>query len=182
MKKDRRWQLNAYEILDKTISSDKTELVSMPACVGSGKTRTCIYGFGKFIMENRDFETVQFFVSPRIKLCDQQSKEISDNLYDLFGFTENKDYKIIPIDCTKDEFNKKDAQLVNEAKHTIFVICDCSLWGIDKQTSDPAIRFHRWINAFKKWQNEGKRFGCIVFDEAHNYHRNQMQMFGEEKY
>lgn len=125
--KDREWQKKSYKVFDRAVKSDKTEMVSIPACVVSGKTRVCVYGFGKFIEENRQFETIQMFVTPRIKLCDQQSDEIRNILKEKFGFTENIDYKIIPVDCTKNEFNKKDPMLKNDTKHTIFVICDCSL-------------------------------------------------------
>ena len=179
--KTRRWQKHAFSVVDGWLGRKETDeekrptvVVPVNACVGSGKTAVGCYAFGKFIRENESDKTVQMFVTPRIRLCDQQNKEIENFLESEFGLKNGPDYALIGVDCTKHEFNVKSDLL--ESKHTIFVICDESLWGKAKDVN-PETRWLRWLKKFSKWHEAGFKFGWIVLDEAHNYDKNERLMF-----
>ena len=172
--KTRKWQKHAFKVVDSHIENP----VPINACVGSGKTVVACYAFGKFIVDNRSNKTVQMFVTPRIRLCDQQNKEIEKFLASEFGLKNGPDYALIGVDCSKHEFNKKNDLL--ESKHTIFVICDESLWGKDKGI-DPAARWHGWLRKFRLWSEHGFKFGWAALDEAHNYEKNERLMLDDEE-
>ena len=125
--KARKWQTAAFKIADKCSIDNVCDIIPVNACVGSGKTSVACYSFGKFISEHLNDKTVQMFVTPRIRLCDQQNNEIAQFIETSFGLKADIDYVIIPVDCTKSNFNKKSDTLAS--KHSIFVICDQSLWG-----------------------------------------------------
>ena len=171
--KIRKWQKQAFKKIDEYVEHP----LLINACVGSGKTIVACYALGKFIVDNKNDKTVQMFVTPRIRLCDQQNNEIETFIESEFGLKNGQDYKIIGVDCSKHQFNKKNDLLV--AKHSIFVICDESLWGKDKGP-DPASRWHSWIRKFKKWEEAGFKFGWAALDEAHNYEKNVCLMLNNE--
>lgn len=165
--KTRKWQNHAFNIIDNCVKSNVRNIVPVNACVGSGKTAVACYSFGKFISEHRDENTVQIFVTPRIRLCDQQNKEIENFLFDYFGLVAKTDFSIISVDCTKNEYDKHNDALIS--KHSIFVICADSLWGTEAKNQDPDYRWHNWIHKFKVWSEKGYKFGFAAFDESHNY-------------
>lgn len=171
--KTRKWQKHAFNVIDSYASG----VVPVNACVGSGKTAVACYAFGKFIADNIHSKTVQMFVTPRIRLCDQQNKEIESFLESEFSLKNGPDYALIGVDCTKHQFNKKNDLL--ESRHTIFVICDESLWGKDKGIN-PEIRWQSWLNKFSKWHDSGFKFGWIALDESHNYEKNEHLMLNDE--
>ena len=116
--KTRKWQRHAFNVINNYVDG----IVPVNACVGSGKTAVACYAFGKFIVDNIYSKTIQMFVTPRIRLCDQQNKEIESFLESEFNLKNGPDYALIGVDCTKHQFNKKNDLL--ESRHTIFVICD----------------------------------------------------------
>lgn len=178
IKKMRAWQKKADKIIDETIGLNSV-VVPIDACVGSGKTAVACNAFGKFIEANKDGKTVQLLVTPRIRLCDQQSKEITGFLNGAFGLENGKDYSLIPVDCTKDDFNKKNP--VFAAKHAIFVICAESLFGADASLPGKPSRWNAWWNRFSSWRSAGFKFGYAAFDEAHNYEAQRDMVMGPEK-
>lgn len=178
----RPWQATAVKKIDNAYKSGKVQLMAVNACVGSGKTYTASYAFGKFISDNKGSKTVSVFVSPRVKLCAQQTESLEKDIEKTFGLKNGTDYEIYQVDCQHNDFNKKDGYL--GARHAIFVICDESLWGKDKvkdaNDGDPMARWHGWMRRFNAWKNDGRLFGAIFYDEAHNYSNNQDKMFGKE--
>lgn len=165
--KHRDWQIKAFKTVDACNMSTSTEVIPVNACVGSGKTNVASYALGSFIKNNIDKKTIQAFITPRIKLCAQQTNEISEFIESEFKLINGKDYDLVRKDCTQ-----RDLNLCNDSftsKHVVFVICDESLWGTDKNASDPDKRWHRWMHFFDKRKDEGYVFGNIVFDEAHNF-------------
>lgn len=176
--KPRAWQKKAFKVLGKCTSNGVNDIIPVNACVGSGKTSVACHAFGSFIAENLDQKTVQMFVTPRIRLCDQQNNEIVSFLSENFGLKNGIDYSLVAVDCTKNDYNKASDSLVS--KHTIFVICDQSLWGTDKKAIDPNRRWHDWVHKFNQWNELGYKFGYAAFDEAHNYSSKQTELFGED--
>lgn len=178
----RPWQSAAVKKIDNAYKSGKTQLMAVNACVGSGKTYTAAYAFGKFISDHRDASTVSVFVSPRIKLCAQQTDSLAEDIEKTFGLKNGVDYKILQVDCQHDDFNRRDDYL--GAKHAIFVVCDKSLWGKSEtegeNKGDPMARWKGWLRRFNAWKNAGRLFGAIFYDEAHNYSASQDKMFGKE--
>ena len=74
----REWQIESFKKLDRCNISNKQEVIPINACVGSGKTNVASYSLGSFIKNNQDKKTIQAFITPRIKLCAQQAKEIEE--------------------------------------------------------------------------------------------------------
>ncbi len=175
--KARKWQTAAFKIADECSIDNVCDIIPVNACVGSGKTSVACYSFGKFISEHLNDKTVQMFVTPRIRLCDQQNNEIAQFIETSFGLKADIDYVIIPVDCTKSNFNKKSDTLAS--KHSIFVICDQSLWGTDKKAADPNMRWHQWIHKFNTYKKLGYKFGYAAFDEAHNFENKCVNLLGE---
>jgi superfamily II DNA or RNA helicase len=101
----REWQIESFEKLDRCNTSNKQEVIPVNACVGSGKTNVASYSLGSFIKNNQDKKTIQAFITPRIKLCAQQAKEIEEFIKNEFDLTNNKDYDVIRKDCTQHELN-----------------------------------------------------------------------------
>ena len=155
--KARKWQKAAFKVIDKCTSNGVNDIIPVNACVGSGKTSVACQAFGKFITEHQDQKTVQLFVTPRIRLCDQQNNEIESFLSENFGLKNDVDYSLIAVDCTKNDYNKHNDTLAS--RHSIFVICDQSLWGTDNKDVDPNSRWHKWVHKFKRWQELGYKFG-----------------------
>lgn len=176
--KARKWQKAAFKVINHCTTDNINDIIPVNACVGSGKTSVACQAFGAFIEKHHDKKTVQMFVTPRIRLCDQQNDEIETFLNENFGLKNSIDYSLIAVDCTKNDYNKNNDILAS--KHSIFVICDQSLWGTDKKAVDPNNRWHKWVHKFKHWQDLGYKFGYAAFDEAHNYSNKLCEMFGED--
>lgn len=168
--KDRDWQIEAFKIIDRCNCSNKLEVIPINACVGSGKTNVAAYALGSFINTNKGKKTIQVFVTPRIKLCAQQAKEIPEFIERKFGLINSKDYDIIRKDCTQHELNLSNEDFTS--KHAIIVICDESLWGTDNNATDPEKRWHSWIKFFEKRDKDGYVVGNVIFDESHNFTDN----------
>ena len=171
----RDWQKSAFKKIDSCLTSESYQIMAVNACVGSGKTDLGSYAFAKTIENGiaEDHKTVSVFVSPRIKLCDQQQKSISNYIDPRFPELKDK-YSIFLINCEADpmQFDRKTGHL--NVKHAIFVFCDASLWGNGekKDEKDNAVRWNAWLGHFTKWSEEnGFKLGSIFFDEAHNYDR-----------
>lgn len=181
MFKARAWQKKSFKIVDEltaaTVARRNPVIAPVNACVGSGKTAVACYAFGKYILENRNAKTIQMFVTPRIKLCDQQNMEIRKFLADEFSFIDGNDYTIIPVDCTKHCWSKNNDRLV--ANHVVFIICDKSLWG-SSEGLDQAARLHGWMHRFKAYGEQGYTFGWDVLDESHNYEKNERFMLSKD--
>lgn len=174
--KAREWQTKAFEVIGRCNSSDKTEVIPVNACVGSGKTNVAAYALGDFIARNRASKTIQMFVTPRIKLCEQQANEIIRFIRDQFGLEVKRDYEMIRKDCTQRDLDLK-ADFFG-AKHAIFVVCDESLWGIERDKTEK--RFPAWKSFLKKRVDAGYKLGNFILDEAHNYTGNHEQIFGKD--
>ena len=172
----REWQIESFEKLDRCNTSNKQEIILVNACVGSGKTNVASYALGSFIKNNQDKKTIQAFITPRIKLCAQQAKEIEEFIKNEFNLTNNKDYDVIRKDCTQHELNLSNKNFTS--KHAIFVICDESLWGTDKNSPDPEKRWHIWNKFFGQREKDGYIFGNVIFDEAHNFTNKHEYIFG----
>lgn len=171
----RDWQKSAFKKIDSCLTSESYQIMAVNACVGSGKTDLGSYAFAKTIESGiaENHKTVSIFVSPRIKLCDQQQKSISDYIDPRFPGLKDK-YSIFLINCEADpmQFDRKTGHL--NVKHAIFVFCDASLWGNGEKRDekDNAVRWNAWLGHFAKWSEEnGFKLGSIFFDEAHNYDR-----------
>lgn len=176
--KARKWQKASFKVIDRCTVDNVNDIIPVNACVGSGKTSVACQAFGAFIEKHSNEKTVQMFVTPRIRLCDQQNNEIETFLDENFGLKNSVDYSLIPVDCTKNDYNKNTDVLAS--KHSIFVICDQSLWGTDKKAVDPNSRWHKWMHKFSRWQELGYKFGYAAFDESHNYSSKLCEMFGED--
>lgn len=168
------WQMKSFAKIDRCLTSQSREIMPINACVGSGKTTLASYAFGRFISENRDAQTVSVFVSPRIKLCSQQKKSISEFIDGTFDIREGTDYKLVLVNSGDEarltDFCRQSARLYSD--HTVFVFCDESLWGKSDGDGDPDRRWHMWFGNFKSWLERGVKFGAAFYDEAHNYERD----------
>lgn len=168
------WQMKSFAKIDRCLTSQSREIMPINACVGSGKTTLASYAFGRFISENRDAQTVSVFVSPRIKLCSQQKKSISEFIDGTFDIREGTDYKLVLVNSGDEarltDFCRQSARLYSD--HTVFVFCDESLWGKSDGDGDPDGRWHMWSGNFKSWLERGVKFGAAFYDEAHNYERD----------
>ena len=168
------WQMKSFAKIDRCLTSPSQEIMPINACVGSGKTTLASYAFGRFISENRNAQTVSVFVSPRIKLCSQQKKSISEFIDGTFSLQEGTDYKLVLVNSGDEarltEFCRRSARLYSD--HTVFVFCDESLWGKSDGEGDPDRRWHMWSGNFKSWFEQGVKFGTAFYDEAHNYERD----------
>lgn len=168
------WQMKSFAKIDRCLTSQSREIMPINACVGSGKTTLASYAFGRFISENRDAQTVSVFVSPRIKLCSQQKKSISEFIDGTFDIHEGTDYKLVLVNSGDEarltDFCRQSARLYSD--HTVFVFCDESLWGKSDGDGDPDRRWHMWFGNFKSWLERGVKFGAAFYDEAHNYERD----------
>ena len=168
------WQMKSFAKIDRCFTPQSREIMPINACVGSGKTTLASYAFGRFISENRDAQTVSVFVSPRIKLCSQQKKSISEFIDGTFDIREGTDYKLVLVNSGDEarltDFCRQSARLYSD--HTVFVFCDESLWGKSDGDGDPDRRWHMWSGNFKSWLERGVKFGAAFYDEAHNYERD----------
>lgn len=175
----RKWQIDAKQITSRIIDSSDEKYAIVNACVGSGKTFVAADALGYAIDKYKSGKTVQLFVTPRIKLCHQQSDEIKNVLKTVYELEENRDYSLVNVDCTsKTVYNRKDGYL--KGNHIIFVICDESLFGKDKKENLEFPRYRDWLKNFNKWTNEGYRFCWAIFDEAHNYEESQNYIVNDE--
>lgn len=172
--KPRSWQEAAFNTINQAIADSNHSLIVVNACVGTGKTIVGIEAMYQFIIKHENGITFQLFVCPRIHLCNQQAKAISD----YFENTELANKVIVKqVHCMSGDVCKSNVTIAG--KHVIYVICDESLWGIEKHSPNPNIRFVRWINHFKQWIADGRLFGAIVYDESHNYNNHQKEMFNK---
>lgn len=179
------WQRDSYiNVIQRCNASSVHEVIPVNASVGSGKTLLAAWAIADFIQKHEDEQTIQVFVTPRIKLCSQQSKEIAEQIDDLgysYKFIEHgegeSDFQIYPVDCTKHSWDRANSYL--EAQHVIFIICDASLWGTCEH--DKEKRWNAWMKRFQTWKNEGFIFGNVIFDEAHNFKNNDKveKIFGQ---
>lgn len=180
------WQKDGFvKVLTKCNRADLHNAIPVNASVGSGKTFFGSLAFADFIDLHKNEKTIQVFVTPRIKLCAQQSKELTDKIAGCGPFSYQKfeefpgngsPFQIIPVDCTRHEWNRHNDYL--DVQHAIFIICDASLWGEDR--SKPGARWKSWMKRFAIWQKAGYIFGNIIFDEAHNFKTDDYvkKMFG----
>lgn len=171
----RSWQKDAFAVVERCNSNAQHNAIPVNACVGSGKTNVAAYAIGDFIMKNLHGKTIQMFVTPRIRLCAQQAKEVSDFIESEFGLHPGKDFDIIRKDCTQHDIDLKAKSFTS--KHAVFVVCDESLWGVEQDGTEH--RWHKWLHFFKKLSGNGYLFGNAVFDEAHNFTANRDKVFGE---
>lgn len=180
---ERKWQLDAQTVVNRCISNEEHNTIPVNACVGSGKTNVASYALGKFIKDGIDagHKTIQMFVTPRIKLCKQQSDSIASYIKDKFGLESKKDFDIIRKDCSVTE-NRLDLRADTfTSNHAILVVCDESLWGVDgNNEKDPEARWHAWLGFFNRLEKYGYKFGNCIFDEAHNFTNNHDKIFGEK--
>lgn len=174
----RQWQKESFEKIRRCNISDNKEIITVNACVGSGKTNVAAFALGNFIKMNKDRRTIQMFVCPRIRLCAQQAEEIAEFIESEFGLRRNVDFDMIRKDCTQKELNLYSETF--RSRNSIFVVCDESLWGIDKSATDPEKRWHAWISFLNRRISEGYVLGNCIFDEAHNYKNNHVKIFGED--
>ena len=175
----RKWQSDALKVIKRTVKSNDKTIIPVNACVGSGKTFVAESAFGEFIKLHHNEKTVQLFVTPRVRLCDQQADHIKGTLAASFNLKEKADYDIVQVDYTKKDYDWRSAKLV--AKHIIFVICDESLFGLDPAVNNAKVsRFNGWLRNFKKWQKQGYMFGFAAFDEAHNYENRKDYIINTE--
>lgn len=164
----RKVQIDGKKITERVARSSEENLVIVNACVGSGKTFIAENAFGDFINLHRDNKTVQMFVTPRIRLCDQQSESIIRTLESEYGLINKKDFQLVHVDCTKNEFNWRNPYL--SGNHIIFVICSENLFGSDISVVNAKVpRWTRWLKNFEAWKNMEYNLGFAAFDEAHNY-------------
>ena len=180
---ERKWQLDAQNVINRCNSNEEHNTIPVNACVGSGKTNVASYALGQFIKDGiaSGHKTIQMFVTPRIKLCKQQSDSIASYIKEKFGLEAKKDFDIIRKDCSVTE-NRLDLRAETfTSNHAILVVCDESLWGIDgNNEKDPEIRWHAWLGFFNRLEKYGYNFGNCIFDEAHNFTNNHDKIFGKE--
>lgn len=170
----RSWQKTAFNVIDQAIADNNHVLIAVNACVGTGKTIVGIETIYKSILSHKNDATFNLFVCPRIHLCTQQAKAISE----YFENTELADSVIVKqVHCMSDDVCKSNVAIAGQ--HVIYVICDESLWGIEKRSPNPNIRFVRWVNHFKQWISDSRIFGAVVYDESHNYNNHQKEMFNK---
>jgi len=180
------WQKDGFtKVITKCNRTDEHNVIPVNASVGSGKTFFGSLAYADFIDLHKNEKTIQFFVTPRIKLCAQQSKEVIGKIatcepYSYQQFEEfpgnGSPFQVIQVDCTHHEWSRSNDNLT--VQHAIFIICDASLWGEDKNM--PNARWNAWRSRFKAWKKAGYIFGNIIFDEAHNFKNDDKvtKMFG----
>lgn len=171
---DYSWQREEFDRIKVILDKENNDLISLEACVGSGKTRIAFMAFENFINNHKDSKTCQIFVAPRIKLVKQQiasCKEYFKNInYD--------NVKCIEVDCesTDREFGRGDISDDNEAcnlgTHVIYFVC------IDSFMGDP-IKEKYWNALFKNNGIFGRANGEVFFDEAHNYESYKEAIYGK---
>lgn len=178
VKTPREWQDAGMMVIDRCIANDTHNVIPVNACVGSGKTDLASYAFGKFIQENIKSRTIQMFVTPRIKLCEQQANGIAGYIEQNFGLKRNVDFTVERRDCTQKDLSFSE-KIVNQ--HTIIVICDESLWGVDKTKPNPeTFRFSRMSKFLEQHAKDGYIIGNVALDESHNYTANYEFITGED--
>ena len=170
----RPWQEESFiKVIKPANRAEQHQVIPVNGCVGSGKTKLASLAFADYVDLHKDEKTIQVFVTPRIKLCKQQLSELAESIakldpysYQQFKkFGEGGDYQLVPVDCQNRDWNRKNDSLYS--KHSIFIICEESLWGKDED--DPDKRWRQWIGRLKRWTKQGYKLGCIAFDETHNY-------------
>ncbi len=172
----RSWQKDAFEVAERCNSNAQHNIIPVNACVGSGKTNVAAYAIGDFIKQNKDKNTAQIFVTPRIRLCAQQAEEIVSFLKNEFGFHAGKDFDVIRKDCTQHDLDLKSKTF--SSQHAVFVVCDESLWGVEQDGTER--RWSKWMHFLSKLVEEkGYLLGNAVFDEAHNFTANRDKIYGE---
>ena len=171
--KMRGWIKTAITSITKSLRG----MWAINAAVGSGKTRIAelLIKIEMLRANAKNKQSIHFFVAPRIKLCAQQAGVFLDNIsFD----NENIKVKVIQVDCLHNDFNKNDLdrQLISDKNmHFVFVICDKSLWGNEKN-----FPFNKWIESLNGWKNRrGFELGVIAYDEAHNYNSNFNKICGD---
>lgn len=172
----RKWQAIASKNSEQLITSTE-KFMPVNACVGSGKTFVAVNAIGQFISTFKQECTIQMFVTPRIRLCEQQADEIINVLKTMHNLEDGKDYSLVPVNCTENIYNKNTSHL--SSKHTVFVICSESLWGTESSIPGKPNRFNRWLSNFRMWRAEGYKFGIAALDEAHNYEEKRDYVVNE---
>lgn len=180
------WQKDGFvKVLTKCNRTETHNIIPVNASVGSGKTFFGSLSIADFIDLHKNEKTIQIFVTPRIKLCAQQSKELIEKITTCEPFNYQKfeefsgngsPFQVIPVDCTHREWSRFNDNLT--VQHAVFIICDESLWGEDKM--NPGMRWNNWMHRFNAWKKAGYIFGNIIFDEAHNFGNDEKvkKMFG----
>lgn len=171
---DYSWQKEEFDRIKTILDKENNDLISLEACVGSGKTRIAFMSFENFINNHKDSKTCQIFVAPRIKLVKQQinsCREYFENLkYD--------NVKCIEVDCesTDREFGRSsisdDNETCNLGTHVIYFVC------VDSFMGDP-IKEKYWNALFKNNGIFGRANGEVFFDEAHNYESYKEAIYGK---
>lgn len=176
-KEKRDWQEDAAAKIASCSRNTKHNIIPVNACVGSGKTDVASWAFGDFIKLHRSEKTIQMFVTPRIRLCAQQTDEISRYIEEELGLKAGIDFDMIRKDCTQHDLNLSLGGF--GSKHAILVVCDESLWGVESDGSEK--RWKSWMKFFKKRLKEGYLLGNVVLDEAHNFTANREKIFGDSE-
>ena len=176
----RAWQEDAFKKIHRCNGDKNSQIIPVSACVGSGKTDAGIFAFGDFIKQHEEDKTFQMFVTPRIRLNEQQKQETIDKLSKMFGLETDNDFTVKRIDCQSDDQVDKNKLAVSGVNHVIYVICCESLWGkdVNAKHNKEDMRYIRLVNSFQKMIDSGWIAGNIVYDEAHNYKNKQEKMFG----
>lgn len=185
----RDWQKKAVDTIAEALKSPHSK-VAINACVGSGKTFVPFEAIVQFINNHKNDKTFHVFVCPRIRLCKQQAKEAED-LFNARGVnvtvkiwnSDDTDPKSIGSKIVKDNEPFWDSK----AKHILCIICDESLWGIQKKKDNHGkdksySRYDRFEAMLNNNITYNRINGIIAYDEAHNYTQKQKYMFGKELY
>lgn len=180
----RPWQKDAVKTIAQALQTPHS-LVAVNACVGSGKTFVPFEAVVNFIKQHKNEKTFHAFVCPRIKLCKQQAKEaeklFKDRALKVSVMIWNSD-----SDDVGQRYVNEDEFWDSTDKHILCIICDESLWGIQK-IKDTTGR-EKVLSRYDRFESmlynniKYKRInGIIAYDEAHNYEKKQKFMFGEKK-
>ena len=185
----REWQKKAKQNIKNAINSDKNELVAVNACVGSGKTNVAFNAFIDYIEANPGKKSVQLFVAPRIRLCNQQKEDFEN---DYAAYIKKYHIRVAEKNCQGDDRNwdnlfNDGGTKENPYEHYVVFIVDESLWGEyqrigkdgEKRT---ATRMDDTLKVLSDLKKKGFSFGVIAYDEAHNYDNNQKKMFGKKEF
>lgn len=160
----RKWIKSAINEIYKSMRN----IYAINAAVGSGKTTVAELMIKLEILKAmlKGKQSINFFVAPRVKLCNQQANGMEEIKFDHADIK----VKVIQVDYLHNDFNKYSDELVSDPNmHFVFVICDKSLWGSDVDKN----RFASWVKTMKRWKNQlGFELGVIAYDEAHNYGNN----------
>lgn len=182
----REWQANALNnVIDPLIKkakknkSEKSTNIPVAAAVGSGKTCLSKEAIFRYILANKNSNTVQCITCPTITLTKQTVAYINAAIDSSGNRLKGFNVEVIEVDCeAENKFNFND---ITVNGHSIFVYCEASMFGNYTDGNGNKIQqFPKRYKQFKDMKSQNCKFGFFILDEAHNYCNYINKIFTED--